>query len=159
MPVKHQIGAGGRIYMADATAPETVAATSTYDRTKFITGMNINQTIATDNVTTLDADLDNFAERFIAALNNSSGNMNVLYDAPTGAFLRVLDAIKNGNLHSLGRGKTNFIYDPYGTVPGNLRFTFTVILTSIPLSGELGRAVGGQVGIQVDGQVTLASVP
>lgn len=159
MAVKFQIGAGARIYLAAAAAPETVTRTNTYNKKDFIKSITVNETIATDNVTTINADEDGYAERFIAALSNASGTLDALYDAPTGAFLLFLRAIKEGNLHSLGRGKTNIIYDPFGSTSGYLSLSWTMLFTGIPLAGALGTAVGGQVGFQVDGPVVLGSVP
>lgn len=159
MAVKHQIGAGGRIYMASAAAPETVDSTNTYDKTMFVRGITINQAIGNDNVTTMDADDDNFAERFIQALTNASGSLRALFGAPAGTFLLYADGVKNANNHTDGRGKVDVIYDPFGSVAGNLRLSFTLLFTSLPLTGELGTAVGGDFGIQVDGGVTLGAVP
>ena len=148
--------------MAKAATPTVVDASgdaSPDNVTGRVTSFMVNQAIAQDDVTTLDADLDGFATRFIAALSNATGNMNCLWEAPTGAFLLFLNAIRLGNLHPAGRSKTDIIYDPFGTASGNLRFKFTLFFTTIPLTGELAKTVGGQVAFQVDGPVTLTTVP
>jgi len=158
MPVKHAIGAGGRVYMGTAAAPETIVANSTYDKTKFIKGLTMNQQIGNDNVTTMDADLANFAEEFIQALTNASGSMEALYGAPTGTFLLFLTGVKNADNHADGRGKLDVWYDPYGTASGNLRLKFTLLLTTIPLTGNLGTAIGGSVGFQCSGEVEAVAI-
>ncbi len=158
--VKHQIGAGGRIYMATAAAPQTVSGIAARNQTSYIRGMSISSSIGTDDVTTLDADTDGFAQRFISALQNSTGSMKALFGAPTGVFLRFVDAISKANNHTTGgRGAVDVIYDPYGTVAGNLRLKFTLIFTAIPVTGELGTAVSGDFGFQVTGLVSMIDVP
>lgn len=159
MAVKHQIGAGGRIYIAKAATPNAVSRITELNKKDFIKSLTINETIANDNVTTMNADEDGFAERFIQALSNASGNMDALWGAPTGDFLLFIRAIKEGNLHTLGRGKTNLIYDPFGSTPGYLSFAWTMLFTQIPFTGELSRAVGGQIGYQVDGPIVVSQVP
>jgi hypothetical protein len=159
MAVKHQIGAGGRIYIAAAADPTAVSRIANLNKKDFVKSITINESISNDNVTTMSADEDGFAERFIQALSNANGTMDALYGAPTGEFLLFIKAIKEGNLHTLGRGKTNLIYDPFGSVAGYLSFSWTMLFTQIPLTGELGRAVGGQLGFQVDGPIAVGTVP
>ena len=160
MAQKFQIAAGARIYIATAAAPETIVrSNSAVNRTDFVKAINMNLTQATDNVTVLSADLDDFAERFIAALSNTTGTMDSLWDAPTGSYLLALNAIRLGNNHSQGRSKVNAILDPFGSVTGNLSFSWTFMITQLPLVGDLGKALGGQVGFQVDGPVALGAVP
>lgn len=150
-----QIGSGGRVQSGTAAAPST----ATTDRTPYITSFSVDQNDDTAEITTLDCDSNSYAKSFIAALSTGTATANMQWDYPTGAVYRAFGDIKVGNNHSAGRGKVDFVYDPFGSTTGNLRLSFTAIITNRTISSELGGPVNGTMSLQIDGPVTEDVVP
>lgn len=149
------IGAGSRIQSGTAAAPST----ATTDRTPYMTSFSVDSSDDTAEITTLDVDAAGYARKFIAALSTGTATANMQWDSPTGAVYRAFGDIKNGTNHSGGRGKVDFVFDPFGSDVGSLRLSFTALITSRNLGGELGSPVGGSLGLQIDGEVTEGVVP
>jgi hypothetical protein len=125
------------------------------DVTANLSGFSITSPMGTVDVTKLDADAEAFFRKHIAGLRDASATSKY-GDDNTGAFVRRLDLIAAGVVHTLGRGKVDIRIRPYGTGAGLLQIAVTAMPTTIPIGIELETEIGGDVSWQISGQPVLS---
>lgn len=157
-----QIGAGTRILMGDAAAPHNLANggsdANLDDVTEYFTSFSFTNPMGTVDITTLKADLDAYARKFIAGLRNATvSGAYIEQDAGCDMLLR-LDAISNGVVHPAGRGKVDFRLLIGGDNTGNAQVDGTLIVTDgVGTTVEIESPLGNSFSGQVDGELEISA--
>jgi len=119
------------------------------DLSDFLNDVSFSQPIETSETTTFGA--ASFKKTYIRGLTDSTLSVSGLFDptATTGP-----DTVLNGLTTSTGSATSTFIYGPYGSATGNVKYTGECIITSYELSGSVGDAISFSSDFQCSGAIT-----
>lgn len=156
------IGAGTKIYIGTASAPNntahggTAADADLTDISAYIKSFNISNAQATVDVTTLNAASNGYFRSFITGLINGTVSLEYIDDALGTIFKRLL-ALQTNTVSAVSRGMFDVIIKVGGATTGNLKLSFTMSLTSLPLTGAVEAAYGGSGSGQISGAITASA--